>query len=82
MKLKNGLLQLQVYDERLEFYMTWPQVLREQTSFHIGWSYIVAWVGIAVCLISSIMYSLAAICIKHQVNLVISQLGAVHSQVF
>jgi hypothetical protein len=30
-------------------------------------SYIVAWVGIAVCLVSCIMFSLSAICIKHQV---------------
>lgn len=55
-----------VHDERLEFYLTWPSILRDNTSFNIGWSYIVAWVGIAVSLISSIMFSMGAICIKHQ----------------
>ena len=42
----------QVYDARLEFYPTWPEVLRSSTHYTIGWSYILAWIGVVVAFIS------------------------------
>lgn len=55
-------------DARLEFYPTWPDVLKASTSFSIGWSYIIAWVGVGLAFISSLSYSTAAICIRTEIQ--------------
>ena len=47
------------------FLQTWPKVLSENTEFKYDWSYIVAWVSVALALCSSILFSLAAVCIKN-----------------
>jgi len=57
-----------VYDARLEFYPTWPEVLRTSTSYTIGWSYILAWIGVAVAFISSLAYSTAAISLRSEIH--------------
>ena len=46
------------------FMKTWDPVLLTNTEFKYDWSYIVAWVGVAMALASSILFSLAAVCIK------------------
>jgi len=57
-----------VYDARLEFFPTWPEVLQASTSFSIGWSYILAWIGVGVAFLASLAYSTAAICIRTELN--------------
>lgn len=57
-----------VYDARLEFFPTWPEVLQSSTSYSIGWSYILAWVGVGIAFISSLAYSTAAICIRTEIQ--------------
>jgi hypothetical protein len=47
------------------FVKSWPKVLADNTEFKYDWSYIVAWVGVAMALCSSILFSLAAVCIKN-----------------
>ena len=47
------------------FVKSWPQILTENTEFKYDWSYIVAWVGVAMALCSAILFSLAAVCIKN-----------------
>ncbi|TRY68742.1 hypothetical protein TCAL_02491 [Tigriopus californicus] len=47
------------------FVRSWPKILIDNTEFKYDWSYIVAWVGVAMALCSSILFSLAAVCIKN-----------------
>ena len=60
--------KFQVYDARLQFFLTWPEILQSSTSFSVGWSYIVAWIGVGLALISSIAYSAAAISIRSELR--------------
>jgi len=46
------------------FTKTWPLDLKDATFVKYEWSYIVAWVGVGLALISSILFSLAAVCIR------------------
>jgi len=46
------------------FYEKWPQDLKDSTEFKYDWSYIVAWIGVGLALIASILFSLAAVCIR------------------
>jgi len=46
------------------FVKGWPKILQDNTTFRYDWSYIVAWVGVGMCLSSAILFSLAALCIK------------------
>jgi len=46
------------------FTQSWPKVLEENTEFKYEWSYIVSWIGVGLALISSILFSLAAVCIR------------------
>ncbi|PSN32224.1 hypothetical protein C0J52_17247, partial [Blattella germanica] len=39
-------------------------VLRENTLFSYDWSYIVAWIGVGWALVSAILFSAAAICLR------------------
>ena len=57
-------LFLQVFDERLEFYQTWPDMLQDNTKYNLGWSYIIAWFGILLTLIASILFASSGIAIK------------------
>merc|ERR1712088_385115 len=43
---------------------TWDETLKNNTEFKYDWSYIVAWIGVGLALISSILFSLAAVCIR------------------
>ena len=52
----------------MEFFLTWPEILRANTSFSIGWSYIIAWIGIGVAFISSLAFSFSAICIRSEMK--------------
>ena len=40
------------------------QDLKDNTEFKYDWSYIVAWIGVGLALIASILFSLAAVCIR------------------
>ena len=44
--------------------MTLFQALKENTEFKYDWSYFVAWIGVGLALIASILFSLAAVCIR------------------
>ena len=46
------------------FVKTWPKELMDATEFKYEWSYIVSWIGVGLALISSILFSLAAVCIR------------------
>lgn len=46
------------------FVKTWPDDLKNATDFKYEWSYIVSWIGVGLALISSILFSLAAVCIR------------------
>lgn len=46
------------------FVKSWPKDLRDNTFIKYEWSYIVAWIGVGLALISSILFSLAAVCIR------------------
>ena len=39
-------------------------MLRASTNYTIGWSYILAWIGVAVAFLSSLAYSAAAISLR------------------
>ena len=43
----------------------WPDTLKDNTAFKVDWSYIVSWVGVGMTLCSSILFFLAAVCIKN-----------------
>ena len=47
------------------FVKGWPDLLTENVEFKYDWSYIVSWVGVGMALCSSILFSLAAVCIKN-----------------
>lgn len=47
------------------YYGGWDEVLKEQTTYRYDWSYIVSWVGVGMTLLSSILFALAALCIKN-----------------
>merc|ERR1712142_685731 len=46
------------------FVKSWPQTLRDHSEFKYDWSYIVAWIGVGMSLLSAILFSLAAVCIR------------------
>jgi len=46
------------------FKRTWSQELKDETFIIYAWSYIVAWIGVGLALIASILFSLAAVCIR------------------
>merc|ERR1711994_892130 len=46
------------------FVKSWNPNLFEDTEFKYEWSYIVSWIGVGLALISSILFSLAAVCIR------------------
>jgi len=49
-----------------ELYVSsWPKVLGDNYSYRYDWSYIVSWVGVGMTLLSSILFALAALCIKN-----------------
>lgn len=47
------------------FVKSWPKYLADSTNFRYEWSYIVSWVGVGMALCSSILFSLAAVCIRN-----------------
>jgi len=52
-------------DNKIDLFVkSWHGLLQEHTAFRYDWSYIVAWVGVGMCLSSAILFSLAALCIK------------------
>jgi len=49
-----------------EFYVNgWDPLLQAHTDYRYDWSYIVSWVGVGMTLLSSILFALAALCIKN-----------------
>ncbi|KAG8232497.1 hypothetical protein J437_LFUL011266 [Ladona fulva] len=49
-----------------EFYQQWENVLRDNTDITYDWSYIIAWIGVGWALVSAIMFSAAAICLRNE----------------
>lgn len=49
-----------------EFYLGWSSVLRDNTRISYDWSYICAWAGVAASLISAILLSGAAVCLRSE----------------
>ena len=47
------------------FVKGWPNILQKATDFRYDWSYIVAWVGVGMCVGSAILFTLAGLCIKN-----------------
>jgi hypothetical protein len=41
------------------------KVLADNTDFKYDWSYIISWVGVGMALCASILFALAAVCIKN-----------------
>jgi len=46
------------------FKTSWSKLLTDHYETRYDWSYIVAWVGVGMCLGSSILFSMSALCIK------------------
>ena len=46
------------------FKTSWSKPLLDNYETRYDWSYIVAWVGVGMCLGSSILFSMSALCIK------------------
>ncbi|XP_045771906.1 uncharacterized protein LOC123871903 isoform X1 [Maniola jurtina] len=47
-----------------EYFQQWPHVLRQYSRVWYDWSYMVAWCGVALSLLSAILFSSAAICLR------------------
>ncbi|XP_046817778.1 uncharacterized protein LOC124423734 isoform X1 [Vespa crabro] len=47
-----------------EYYQQWSNVLKDNSLISYDWSYVVAWVGVGWSLISAILFSAAAICLR------------------
>ncbi|CAG4965888.1 uncharacterized protein LOC123695381 isoform X2 [Colias croceus] len=47
-----------------EYYQQWPNILRDNSRTWYDWSYIVAWCGVGLSLVSAILFSSAAICLR------------------
>ena len=46
------------------FASSWDPLIKENTDTRFDWSYIVAWVGVGMCLGSCILFFMAAMCIR------------------
>lgn len=49
-------------------YFEWPEVLKQRgiTEFFYGWSYILAWIGVGMSLITAILFLSSARCVRHE----------------
>jgi len=47
------------------FVKGWDPLLDQYTDFRYDWSYIVAWVGVGMCLASATLFAMAGFCIKN-----------------
>ncbi|XP_050542568.1 transmembrane protein 178B [Daktulosphaira vitifoliae] len=47
-----------------EFYQQWNSILKDNTRISYGWSFFLAWAGVGCSLISAILFSGAAICLR------------------
>ncbi|XP_012283180.1 uncharacterized protein LOC105701209 isoform X1 [Orussus abietinus] len=47
-----------------EYYQQWSNVLKDNSLISYDWSYVVAWVGVGWSLVSAILFSAAAICLR------------------
>lgn len=47
------------------FVKGWPGIVQDNTEFKYDWSYIVSWVGVGMCLLSSILFGMASMCIRN-----------------
>lgn len=54
----------QILRPRFGYKKTWNLELREATSVRYGWSYILAWVGVGLCLIASVFFYVAFCAMK------------------
>jgi len=46
------------------FVKGWPDDLQKATIFRFAWSYIIAWVGVGMCLGSCVLFFMASMCIR------------------
>ncbi|CAG9584521.1 unnamed protein product [Danaus chrysippus] len=49
-----------------EYYQQWPNVLKDNSSIWYDWSYILAWLSVAVSFGSSVLFFSAAICLSKE----------------
>ncbi|XP_037808366.1 uncharacterized protein LOC119601486 [Lucilia sericata] len=49
-----------------DYYQQWNTVLKDNTKITYDWSYIVAWAGVGSCLLSAILLSGAAVCLRSE----------------
>ncbi|XP_040564506.1 uncharacterized protein [Lepeophtheirus salmonis] len=57
-----------VKDEKLEFFLTWPDYLQKATHYSVGWSYLVAWIGVVFTLASSLFFLSSSLCIRKELK--------------
>lgn len=51
-----------------EFYQQWENALRDNTHLSYDWSFILAWLGVGWALVSAILFSGAAICLRSELD--------------
>ena len=58
--------QMKIADQSWEepFVKGWPEDLQNITIFRFAWSYIIAWVGVGMCLGSCVLFFMASMCIR------------------
>ncbi|GBP38416.1 hypothetical protein EVAR_28214_1 [Eumeta japonica] len=49
-----------------EYYQQWPNVLKDKSSIYYGWSYVLAWLSVAVSFGSSMLFFSGAICLSKE----------------
>lgn len=49
-----------------EYYQLWSNILKDSSVITYDWSYVVAWVGVGWSLVSAILFSGAAICLRSE----------------
>jgi hypothetical protein len=49
-----------------EYIKQWPQGLRQSSSWSYDWSYVLAWIGVGWSLVSALLFSGAALCLRNE----------------
>lgn len=62
---------VQYYDSKVlktgdTSYENWPKELKGMTDFYYGWSYILAWIGVGMSLLTGILFLCAARCLRQE----------------
>jgi len=49
-----------------EYYKQWSTVLRQSSNWSYDWSYVLAWIGVGWSLVSALLFSGAALCLRNE----------------